>query len=249
MEPPFARRHILSLMMSMTEHEGNSLQDYKIIVKENILQKDMYYEEELVLSYKIKYPKFASELFQSFLNDLNHMYKEKAMNYVNYQIENLFQMAIEEVEHSIANDYPIRVYEAYTDYVVTYNQNCVISLYFDQYVYTGGAHGSTERTSDTWDLQSEDELELSEILPVPDYKDILIQQIIEQIQHNISEGNNYYFEDYSSLVREQFNVQNFYLSEEGLVLYFQQYEIGPYSSGILTFTIPYSTDNLKVPGC
>lgn len=225
------------------------MKDYKVIVKDNVLQKDMYYKDELVLTYKIKYPKFISDMFKSFLNDLNHIYKVNAIHYVNYQIEKMYQMAIEEYEHSVANDYPIRVYEAYTDYTITYNQNCVISLYFDKYVYTGGAHGGTERTSDTWDLQAEDELELSALLQIPNYKDFLIQQIQEQIQQNIKEGNNYYFEDYSSLVEEHFNIQNFYLSDDGIVIYFQQYDIGPYSSGILTFTIPYSADNIKVPGC
>lgn len=225
------------------------MQGYKIIVKDNTLQKDMYYNEELVLSYKIKYPEFISDMFKGFLNDINQMYKDNAMNYVNYQIEELYQMAIEDYKHSIANDYPIRVYEAYTDYTITYNQNCVISLFFDKYDYTGGAHGGTERTSDTWDLRAEDELELSEILQIPNYKEILIQQILEQIQHNIEEGNNYYFDDYSSLVREHFNIQNFYLSEDGIVIYFQQYDIGPYSSGILTFTIPYSIENIKIPRC
>lgn len=225
------------------------MQDYKLIVKENILQKDMYFKEQLVLSYTIKYPSFISARFRLFLRELNNYYKTQAMTYVRINIMNLYKMAIEEYEYSMANDFPVRAYEAVTDYTVTYNQNCIISLYFDKYEYTGGAHGNTIRSSDTWNLQKGNEVTLSELFTINHYQKYIIQQIKEKIKADIQKGNNYYFEDYEKLVQDNFNIQNFYLSKEGIVLYFQQYDIAPYSSGILTFTIPFTSKNVIQPTC
>ncbi|MEA4987263.1 MAG: RsiV family protein, partial [Anaerovorax sp.] len=48
-----------------------------------------------------------------------------------------------------------------------------------------------------------------------------------------------YFDDYETLVVETFNPKNFYCTPEGVVVYYLQYDIAPYSSGIREFLIPY----------
>ena len=72
-----------------------------------------------------------------------------------------------------------------------------------------------------------------------DYKIDLTEQIIGQIAEQIAAGNDIYFDDYEENVIAEFNPQNFYLTPEGLVIFYQQYAIAPYSSGIMEFTIPY----------
>ncbi len=215
------------------------MQEDRIIVKEQVLQRDMYYKEQLVLSYTVKYPQFISDMFRGFLKELNLYYKMNALRYVHFNIGRLYRLAVEEYENSVANDFPVRAYEVLTDYTVTYNRNCTLSLYFDRYEYTGGAHGNTVRSSDTWNLQAEREMELGDLFSDGNYREYVIRQILEQIEADISAGNDYYFDNYNDLVNEYFNIRNFYLDGEGIVIYFQQYEIAPYASGIRTFTIPY----------
>lgn len=229
---------------------GNHLLSYKIIVKENIIQEDMYHNEQLIMSYTIKYPEFISNKFQMFLKELNFYYKSKAFLYVNYDIKKLFQLAIEEYEYSVANDFPIRKYEIFVDYNITYNRNCTLSLYFDKYEYTGGAHGNTIRNSDTWDLQKGKEIELYELFTeINNNQEYIFEKIYEQIANETRDGSNQYFEDYRQLVVENFNKDNFYLVEEGVVIFFQVYAIAPYVSGITTFLIPYSTGAVTAPKC
>jgi len=202
------------------------------------------------MSYTIKYPQFISEMFERVLTKLNLLYKTKAFMYEKFNIMKLYQMAIEEYEYSVANGYPIRPYEAVMNYNVTYNQNCAISLYFDTYEYMGGAHGNTLRTADSWDLQKGKEIELSELFPnVNNVQDYIIKIINEQIANQIKDGSNQYFEDYSKLVTENFDINSFYLIEEGVVIYFQHYDIAPYASGIPTFTIPYFVGAATPPKC
>jgi hypothetical protein len=136
------------------------------------------------------------------------------------------------------------------DYFITYNQNCFLSLYFDQYEYAGGAHGLTVRYSDTWNLPKSKRMELAEFFPHrTHYRDFVIQTINMQIENEMSAGNAMYFENYSQLVKENFKTNNFYLTKEGLVIYFQQYDIAPYASGLPTFTIPYGPGGAMLPRC
>jgi len=226
------------------------LEGYQIIVREKVLQQDMYYKNNKIMKYTIKYPEFISDTYRTLANKLNSLYRTKAIMYERSNIMNLYQMAMVEYEYSIANNYPVRQFEAYVDYFITFNQNCVISLYFDQYEYAGGAHGLTVRYSDTWDLQKSKRMDLSELFPHrTNYRDFVIHAIDKQIETEIAKGNSTYFEDYSKLVRENFKANNFYLTKEGVVIYFQQYDIAPYSSGLPTFVIPYGPGGATIPEC
>lgn len=223
---------------------------YNLTVKENVLKKEMYYKDHLIMTYTIKYPQFVSDKFRLFLTKLNLYYKADASLYQRIQISRLYQTAADDYEYSVTNGFPIHQYEADVDYTVTYNQNCTLSLYFDRYEYTGGAHGMTYRSSDTWDLRKGRRLELKDFFPDrEDFMDYVQNEVIRQIEADIKNNNNMFFEDYATLVKENFNIKNFYLSEEGVVVYFQLYEIGPYVSGIQTFTIPFSQGKAVPPEC
>ncbi|MDF2904832.1 MAG: hypothetical protein K0R34_153 [Herbinix sp.] len=223
---------------------------YRVLVKDKQLQQDMFYKNTQIMQYTIKYPKFISETYQPMLNKLNSLYRTKAVMYERSNVMNLYQMAMVEYEYSVANDYPIRQFEAFVDYVVTYNKNCILSLYFDQYEYAGGAHGLTLRYSDTWDLNKSRRMELADFFPHRNnYKEFLIQTIDKQIAEGLASGNGMFFEDYEKLVRENLKMNSFYLSTEGLVIYFQHYDIAPYAAGIPTFVIPYGPGGAVIPKC
>lgn len=54
-----------------------------------------------------------------------------------------------------------------------------------------------------------------------------------------------YFDNTCNLVLDTFNPKSFYLLKDRVVIYFQQYDIAPYSSGIRTFEVfNYSIMNL-----
>jgi Protein of unknown function (DUF3298). len=226
------------------------LEGYHVLVKENQLQQEMKYKNHIILKYTIKYPRFISGTYYTLMSKLNALYRTKALIYQKNNVMNLYQMAMAEYEYSVAHNYPVREFEAYVNYEVTYNQNCALSLYFDQYEYSGGAHGLTERESDNWDLQRSRRMEMADYYPnQSNYKDIVMQEIIDQIKTQIASGDAMYFDDYEKLVRDTFKPKNFYLSPEGLVIYFQQYDIAPYAAGIPTFTIPYTPNGPVEPQC
>lgn len=226
------------------------LDGYQMIVREKMIQQEMYYKNHMIMKYTIKYPKFVSQTYHTLAHKLNTLYRTKAVMYEKSNVMNLYQMAMVEYEYSVANHFPIHQFEAYVTFTVTYNQNCALSLYFDQYEYTGGAHGLTVRTSDTWDLKKSRRMELSDFFPNRvNAKKYVTETIISQIDEQMAEGNAMFFEKYNDLVENTLKVNNFYLTKEGLVIYFQQYDIAPYAAGILTFTIPYGPGEAMQPRC
>ncbi|HCF50858.1 MAG TPA: DUF3298/DUF4163 domain-containing protein, partial [Syntrophomonas sp.] len=68
------------------------------------------------------------------------------------------------------------------------------------------------------------------------YKTYIKKKIIEQIREN----PDIYFDNYEELVEQTFNINSFYCTSQGVVVYFQQYDIAPYASGIREFLLPYN---------
>lgn len=224
--------------------------DCRIFVIKNVLTQDMYHKDQIILKYTIYYPQFSSTYDLLILDQLNAYYSTKAMMYINKNINNLYQQAMVDYEYSVANNFPVRQYEVYVDFQVTYNWNCILSLYFDRYEYTGGAHGSTIRSSDSWDIALSRPLTLKDLFPPgTNIREYYINAIIDQIKQEQDSQNDImmYFDDYENLVKQNLNLCNFYLTYDGVVIFFQQYDIAPYASGIPEFLIPYSPDGATLP--
>lgn len=208
-----------------------------LMVNRRVIQGEMHYNDEVLLTYRIEYPEFINYACGEAVMIFNNCQKEKALAYQRHCEMILYPMAVEDYRNSIVSDFPVHTYEALVVYKVTYNKSCVVSLYYDIYEYTGGAHGSTLRCADTCNLESGSRIDLNQlILCPPDYKTYLLSQITEQIGRDSS----IYFENYANLALTNFNEDSFYCTQEGIVFFYQQYDIAPYSSGIREFLIPYS---------
>lgn len=209
-----------------------------ISVKKCTIENELKFNGVTLLSYKIEYPEFCSFYFQTCLPKVNKFYRNKALEYKRYCETELFCMAVEQYKDAIKNDFPVREFEALQVYEVTYLHSCIISIYYDRYEYTGGAHGNTIRKSETWQLQRCGLLRLERLVFCsPDYKTYILSEVESQIKKN----PDIYFENYKELIAETFNINSFYCTPDGIVVYYQQYDIAPYSSGIREFLIPYSS--------
>ncbi len=75
-------------------------------------------------------------------------------------------------------------------------------------------------------------------LDVKDVNDIF--KVIEnEIAVRQKENPGTYFDDYANLIRGNFDMNAFYLKPCGVVIYYQQYDIAPYASGIPEFFFPF----------
>lgn len=120
------------------------------------------------------------------------------------------------------------------NYTVTYNQQSLLSILFDDYIYMGGAHGSTLRTGYTVDIKTGTSYALKDLFaPGTDYVSLLSVEIDKQIRA----------QELPVLVpfTKIRDNQDFYIKDGNLVIYFQQYELMPYAAGFPEFSIPMAS--------
>lgn len=201
------------------------------IINKKILKKELFYNNELVLKYYIEYPKVCSNRASNF-----NMYNESIAIALKEKSENeLYNQAVELYKYNKENGYPIMVYEIYRNYEITNNTNNIVSLYADEYIFSGGAHGITVRSSQTWNMNCGCMVPLEKFYSNNPY---FILNILKEINKQIANNPEVYFDNTCSLVLNTFNPESFYLKQDGtVVVYFQQYDIAPYSSGIRTFEV------------
>lgn len=130
-------------------------------------------------------------------------------------------------------------YETYFDYRLKYNQNGLLSVILLDYQYTGGAHGYTVQSSHTFDLKTGREYKLKDLVKSgTDYVSFVSGAVKSQIAERVKEGRlpEQPLTPFEA-IRED---QDFFLSDHGAAVYFQQYEYFPYAAGIQEFTVDFS---------
>lgn len=203
---------------------------------------NLTYDNTVILKYTIEYPQIINS--QYILGQRNfNTYNLKIVNDLKqYIFTELYSSAKDIYKYNKENGYPIMVFEVYVSCNITENYNNIVSLYTDKYIFEGGAHGTTIRNSQNWDLAVGMQFDLSRLFPNNQYYIInILKEINKQIKEQIEkEGENIYFKDYCQLVLENFNLKNFYMFPNYFEVFFQQYDIAPYSTGIPTFKIKYN---------
>jgi len=125
--------------------------------------------------------------------------------------------------------------EAYFNYEVKYNKKGLVSIVFYDYLYSGGAHGYTVQSSYTYDLKTGAEAELKDLFSSDtDYMSLINGEIKKQME----EGDITMLLAPFSSIKEN---QDFYLSNKGLVIYFQLYEYYPYVYGIPEYMFEFQS--------
>lgn len=110
------------------------------------------------------------------------------------------------------------------------NDKGILSLTLINYAFSGGAHGLTIVKGLTFDIKNGRLYELKDLFkPDSNYIKVLSEEVEEQIE----DRNIQILEEFKSIKPNQ----DFYIADLSLTIFFQEYEIAPYSYGILYFPI------------
>lgn len=127
------------------------------------------------------------------------------------------------------------------DFAVVRNQGNVLSIRRSCRQYSGGAHEAVEEKAETWLLREGDcyLLSLADLLPgAQDPRALVLEQAALLAQKQAAEQPDQFYENYQEAMEQTWQPEDFYLTEDSLGLIFQQYAVGPYTSGAMTFEIP-----------
>lgn len=159
----------------------------------------------------------------------------RAVN-LNSKVRSKINSAIKRAAFAAIPDYDpgTSISEAVSSYKTTVNMKGVLSLRFEDYFYPEmAAHGVTGVSSVTFDLKTGREYEFYQLFRKGTNYQTEINQIIQ-----------------AQIIAEQIPLlkpftgvgpdEDYYLTPDSLVVYYQPYEYTPGAYGVLEFKIPYS---------
>lgn len=159
---------------------------------------------------------------------------KKVQNSINSKLEDL--SLLKDIEEDTILDY-----RYLGDYSIKFFKKQLLVLDMIGYNYPkGAAHGLTYKTTPNIDLKTGTFYKLSDLFKSDTYWARELYRIINNqidtnpLYFNVYKNNFYGNKAFLDIER------NFYVDEENLYIYFQQYEIAPYSEGIVTFKIPFN---------
>ncbi|WP_198299737.1 DUF3298 and DUF4163 domain-containing protein [Tumebacillus avium] len=122
------------------------------------------------------------------------------------------------------------------EYKVTLREKAFLNVLYDNYEFTGGAHGMQHRKSLLVNLKDGTRYALKDLfLPGADYVTAISDIIKEQDAKNVLDT----FQPFEKIDLDE----GFYLTPEHLVIYFPPIKYTPYYMGFQEFKIPYAKLN------
>lgn len=209
----------------------------------------------------VKVPSFTSDKYE-------YTYKENEIDIMNVSIEvpilegnnpsyetinQTFEYAkeyyINECDKT-AEDARLYAYEEYF-YIysydispnILYNNNGVLCVALEGYIYTGGAHGYPTRDVYTFDLSTGSIIGLSDLILIEDEE--LASFITEEFQRMYDEApEEYWIEAPSTVETDSADLVNFnfYITEDYVCIFYFPYELGSYARGFVEIIIPFENN-------
>lgn len=213
---------------------------YNVEVLQNTIKRELEFVNKIVLTMQLDNFRVKSQN-KSFDFLVNRALISQESEFIRNVYQKLYPQAVIDFKRAQQNGYVFAPYSAYLVYTVTMNQDCGFSYYYDNYTFTGGAHGTTVRKSKSYNVKTAKQTSLWNYFSnAQKGRKVVLDEILRQAQQNMAENPGIYFDNYKTLINKNFSPENFYLTPEGIVIYYNQYEIAPYSSGIIEFLVPYS---------
>ncbi len=202
---------------------ANVFAQYKIDTVAYFVEKTDKYSIEVYI------PKMYDAVNQEYAKDFNLQMEEMAKERKKY-----YQRMVKEI-----TDDDIMPYQFHYSFEIVYSERDFISILFYSYEYLGGAHGITPLYSYNYDFYLRKIITLDDLFYGNYLKEISRICIDELKNMNISDDD--WISEGASPKPENYSVYNFL--EDGVVITFSQYQVGPYAIG--TPQVYIELDRLK----
>lgn len=176
------------------------------------------------------YPVLANPDGSTVIAAINTEMKKAAEDYIAYVQKTVADMDADPEMLPAPYEFDLR-------YDVTYDQDGRLSFCTKAIEYTGGAHPNTIMTGKTFDTTLGKELALTDVLKGT--KEEVNKQVIDGFTALIDKNAEEYFSDAKDTLAKEIDNAGFYLTKDGVVVYFQLYTLQPYAAGFSTCTLPF----------
>ena len=135
-------------------------------------------------------------------------------------------------------------YSNYQQLGVARHDEAVVSLIELSSLYSGGTHPNSVQIAYNLDIENRRLLRLEDVIA-----EEAAQTLAELVRRGVDgkftfiDGGNGLFEDYGATIDNSMvygaMTPYWYLNDKGLVIFYNQYELGPYAAGIIKVEVPY----------
>ena len=135
-------------------------------------------------------------------------------------------------------------YSNYQQIGAARHDETVVSLISLSSLYSGGSHPNSVQTAYNLDIAHRRILRLEDVVDEAAAADLarLVREGVDS-KFSFIDGGNGLFEDYADTIDNSMQYGNmtpyWYLNDKGLVIFYNQYELGPYAAGIIKVELPY----------
>ena len=193
-----------------------------------------------LITIDLSFPSLAGDS-ESVMN-FNAFYDNVTEKYLAHAEYDLKPQALEQLKMNAEQGLEFNQYSLNSDYAVTLNTKKYLSVSREFNYFTGGAHPGIELNAETFQMSNGGLMNLSDVFTAPGdtYLGVIYNEVIAQIEApNAAMDKSNFFEDYKELVKTKYDPVDFYLSPDGVTVFYQLYSIAPYAAGVQHYTIPY----------
>ena len=195
--------------------------------------------EEQIINYSNEY--IAVNIYKPIIK-MKDKVVEKKINKkiedtINQYEKRILDLSEKDNEFNKVNGLDIKQYILNINNTIHYNDDDILSMTLEVYTYMGGAHGSTMDIPFNFDVKTGNRGVLEDFLGNNEnYNKI----IIDNIRRAVDKNPDLYFKDILNKYEVLPYNQKFYLTKDGVVIFFDEYEVAPYAAGRVEFVIPYT---------
>lgn len=212
--------------LDYTYHTNREISPYFIV---DSTQTDTAY-------YQITYPVFENKMMDTLIRtsifiDREHNAQDAARSFLDAFDEFVEENSTEQIHAAWYRE---------SNSNIILNTPLFITLQTSFHEYTGGAHGNHVTIFSVFDAQRFKKVELSDLIITGRWKDLTrIAEKQFRKQENLSDtstlSKDFFFEDGIFTLND-----NFGFTKDKLLIFYNEYEIRPYSEGITKLEIPYT---------
>lgn len=206
-------------------------------------------EEIPVLTASLSLPAPAESASGGAARRIRRYYQLQSRAFLRYCEHWLLPAAEAEYRAALAASAPLPLFRAELSYQVTYHEDGLWSLYTQSRERGSDGRPLLTRRGDTWDLATGYPVPLAAFFPRRSgWRRQLLAAAEAEARRREAAGAARWNEDWRRCLRRRFNPENFYLTGDGLALFYPMYALAPASAGIPVFTVPYGDGGPALPG-
>lgn len=202
-------------------------------------------DEVLCATVKFTYPQMTSDAKPELADNLNTFIQQQLLDSTENDPATRGEVSLESFAADFIDEYKqdpatFTSWEIERNVTVVFSTNRLVTLLFEEFGFTGGAHPFSGRRYSVLDLETGKQQQLADLLK-PGYEPVLNVQgekafrVSRELQDGSSlEDQGFTFENNVFVLNDNFGVD-----QDGLNFIFNSYEIAPYAMGGSEFTIPY----------